>query len=133
THAPAGNMKRLTNRNQCGRTNPTAPNAIQAATIVTTSSSAPTGSPMALMSAAGVSFNPHARLRTVVRRQEKNTGAVAGGGEDHPLGKTELHLARREIRDHWRQSAHEVFGTISGLDACEHRSMAAFADVERQF
>src|SRR5438552_2224151 len=151
--APAGKMKRLTNRRSRGRTSPSAPSAIQAATMVTTRSSEGTADSAVFISRRraaprrelrplwrqrsresgkrGGSFYPHARLGAVVGREKKNAGAVARCGENHAFGDAEFHLPGREIRNDRRQAPDQVLGPISGFDAGEYGAMTALAELER--
>ena len=55
-----------------------------------------------------------------------------GGGEHHPFGNTKAHLARREVRDHDRELALQVFGLVGALDAGEDVAGSAFTEVKRE-
>src|SRR5262245_42124001 len=66
------------------------------------------------------SFYAHARERPAIRRDEENARAVSRGGEDHALGDAELHLARRQIRDHHRQPPLQLLRRVGRLDSGEH-------------
>ena len=78
------------------------------------------------------SFDAHAGLCAVVGSEQENAGTVARCGEHHALGQAEFHLARRQVGDHRRQAADQVFRAIRRLDAGEHGARPIVADVERE-
>ena len=59
--------------------------------------------------------------------------AFAASRHDHPFAKAELHLARRQVGRANHQSADQVFGLVSALDAGEHRAAVVAAKTQGQF
>src|ERR1700737_4563587 len=92
----------------------------------------PSGNPFCfgtLTAWARRSFDAHARQRASIGCEQEDTGAVSGGGKHHSLGESELHLARRQIRDHRRKTSNEILGLGRRLDAGEDWAVRPTAGV----
>ena len=82
-------------------------------------------------------FYAHARFRSRLQSGEEYSrcrAAVAWlrrGGEHHPFGDAEAHLARGQVGDHHGVASLELLGRVRGLDAGEYRSRLA-AEVQRE-
>src|SRR5688572_10318101 len=85
--------------------------------------------PIAARGPRCASFYAHAGLCSGIGGNEKNARFVSRGGEDHAFRDAELHLARRQVRHHYREPAFQLFRRIGGFDAGEHGARAV-ADVE---
>src|ERR1700680_1441936 len=86
----------------------------------------------ALTAWARRSFDAHAGQGAGIGCEQEDTGAVSGGGKHHSLGKSELHLAWRQIRDHRGKTSDEILGLVRRLDAGEDRAAAPIADIQSQ-